>query len=65
MRAGAAAGSVLEFGGVVHSLGCFCFFIFWKVFAFAFAFSSGGHPLPGCCFRLDPDGPDEAQQFTS
>ena len=38
MRAPAAAGSVLEFGGVVHSSGCFCFFILWKVFAFAVAF---------------------------
>ena len=38
MRARAAAGSVLELGGIVHSLGCFCFFILWKVFAFAFAF---------------------------
>jgi hypothetical protein len=36
--ASAAAGSVLEFGGAVHSLGCFCFFILWNVFAFAFAF---------------------------
>jgi hypothetical protein len=38
VRAGAAAGSVLELGGIVHSLGCFCFFILWKGFAFAFAF---------------------------
>jgi hypothetical protein len=38
VRAQAAAGSVLEFGGSVHSLGCFCFFILWKVFAFAVAF---------------------------
>ena len=30
MRAGAAAGSVLESGGVVHSLGCFCFSFFGK-----------------------------------
>jgi len=37
--ASAAAGSVLEFGGAVHSLGCFCFFILWNVFAFAFAFA--------------------------
>jgi hypothetical protein len=34
----AAAGSVLEFGYLVHSLDCFCFFILWKVFVFAFAF---------------------------
>jgi hypothetical protein len=27
VRARAAAGSVLEFGGIVHSLDCFCFFI--------------------------------------
>ena len=39
MLALAAAGSVLEFGGAVHSLGCFCFFILWNVFAFAFAFA--------------------------
>lgn len=39
MLASAAAGSVLEFGGAVHSLGCFCFFILWNVFAFAFAFA--------------------------
>jgi hypothetical protein len=38
VRARAAAGSVLEFGGVVHSLGCFAFSFFGKVFAFAFAF---------------------------
>jgi hypothetical protein len=37
--ASAAAGSVLEFGGAVHSLGCFCFFILWNVFVFAFAFA--------------------------
>ena len=39
MLASAAAGSVLEFGGAVHSLGCFCFFILWNVFVFAFAFA--------------------------
>lgn len=39
MLASAAAGSVLEFGGAVHSVGCFCFFILWNVFAFAFAFA--------------------------
>ena len=38
MLASAAAGSVLEFGGAVHLLGCFCFFILKNVFAFAFAF---------------------------
>ena len=38
MRAPAAAGSFLEFGGIAHSLGCFCFFILWKGFAFVFAF---------------------------
>jgi hypothetical protein len=34
VRASAAAGSVLEFDGVVHT-SVFCFFILWKVFAFA------------------------------
>jgi hypothetical protein len=36
VRARAAAGSVLEFGGIAHSLGRFCFSFFGKVFAFAF-----------------------------
>ena len=35
MHARAAAGSVLELGGVVHAWSRFCFFILWKVFAFA------------------------------
>jgi hypothetical protein len=35
VRAPAAAGSVLEFGDVVHT-SVFRFFILWKVFAFAF-----------------------------
>ena len=35
MLAPAAAGSVLEFGYAVHG-SVFCFFILWKVFAFAF-----------------------------
>jgi hypothetical protein len=65
VRARAAASSVLEFGGIVHSLGCFCFFILWKSFCFCLCFSSGGYWRPGCCFRLDPDCPDEAQQFAS
>ena len=62
MRARAAAGSVLEFGGSAHSLGRFCFFSLEK---FLPLFSSGGYPLPSYCFRRDPDGPDEAQQFAS
>jgi hypothetical protein len=33
-------------------------------FAFAFCFSSGGYPLPGCCFRLDPDGPKQPATIT-
>jgi hypothetical protein len=37
--------------------------ILWKGFRFCLCFSSGGYPLPGCSFRLDPDGSDEAQQF--
>ena len=37
MRAPPAAGSVLELGDAVHGCG-FCFFIPWKVFAFAFVF---------------------------
>jgi hypothetical protein len=36
VRAPAAAGSVLEFGGVVHALGRLCLFILWNAFAFAF-----------------------------
>jgi hypothetical protein len=40
VHAPAAAGSVLEFGGVVHSWGRFCSFILWNVFAFAFVFAS-------------------------
>lgn len=35
MLAPAAAGSVFELGGGVHGFGCLCFFILWKVFAFA------------------------------
>jgi hypothetical protein len=38
VRARAAAGSVLEFGGIVHSLGCFASSFVGDVFAFAFAF---------------------------
>jgi hypothetical protein len=34
--ASAAAGSAFELGGVVHASNRFCFFILWKVFAFAF-----------------------------
>ena len=37
MLALAAAGSALEFGSAVHGLRRLCFFIPWKVFAFAFA----------------------------
>ena len=38
MLAPAAAGAVLELGDAVHWSG-FCFFILWKVFAFAFVFA--------------------------
>jgi hypothetical protein len=37
VRAPPVAGSVLDWGKVVHGRG-FCFFIPWKVFVFAFAF---------------------------
>ena len=36
MRAPAAAGPVLELDCAVHCGDGFCFFILWKVFAFAF-----------------------------
>ena len=39
MLALAAAGSGLEFGSAVHCLGRLCFFIPWKVSAFAFVFT--------------------------
>jgi len=35
VRAPAAAGSILEFDGAVHSLGRLWFFILWNVLAFA------------------------------
>ena len=63
MLAPAAAGSVLELWVAVHWLGCFCFFILGKVFAFAFR--QAATRCAAVCFRLDPDGPDEAQQFAS
>lgn len=66
----AAAGPVLELGGVVHLSIRLCFFILWKVFAFVVVLACGSSPL--CrhlllagCFGLDPDSPDKAQQFAS
>jgi hypothetical protein len=40
-------------------------FILWNSFCLCLGFSSGDDPLPGCCFCLGVDGPDEAQQFAS
>src|SRR6202022_1927200 len=46
-------------------------FIRWVVFVFSFldcfcfCLLSDCHLLPGCCFCLDPDGPDETQQFAA
>ena len=60
----AAADPVLELDNVVHGLICFCFFLIWKVLLLFFRFSSCRHLLLAGCFGLDPDGPDEAQQFS-
>ena len=43
----AAAGSAFELGCVVHTLRRFCFFILWKVFAFAFVVASRQAAI--CC----------------
>ena len=51
MLAPPAAGSVLELGDGVHESG-FCFFILWKVFAFAFAFVLASRQAASR-FRLD------------
>ena len=66
MLAPAAAGSVLELSERCSS---------WSVFVFSFLgkflllplllLLSGCHLLPDGRFCSDPDGPDEAQQFTS
>jgi hypothetical protein len=63
VRAPAAAGSILEFGGAVHPLGRLCFF--HSLECFCFFLLSDCYLLPGCCFCLDPDGPDETQQFAA
>ena len=63
MLARAAADPVLELDIVVHRLVCFCFFLIWKFLLLFFLFPSCCHLLFAASFGLDPDGPDEAQQF--
>jgi hypothetical protein len=45
----AAAGPVLEWSSVVHSLGGLCFFLLWKVLAFAFVGSLFVMPPSAAC----------------
>jgi len=60
----AAADPVLELDNVIHELMCFCFFLIWKVFAFAFVLSGRSSLADGrLCF--DSNRPDESQQFAS
>ena len=60
----AAADPVFELDCALHRF-CFCFFLIWKVFVFAFQFPSCCQLLRTGCFRLDTDSPDESHQFTS
>ena len=62
MLAPAAAGSVFEIGVSVHRLSVFSFFLLRKVLSL---FLSGCNSLAGDSLCSGPNGPDEAQQFTS
>jgi len=60
----AAADPVLELDNVVHVLIVFAFSLFGEFLLLFFRFSSGRHLLlAGGSFGLNPNGPDEAQQF--
>ena len=65
MLAPAAADSVLELDNVVHWLIVFAFSLFGKFLLLFFRFRHAAICCLQARFSLDPDGPDEAQQFAS